>query len=265
MRRRYAWLMTVALLAPPASAFDVGDPWFYEPWEGPTQRIEFVYESLSRNLRLQYDAPMLGTPAGGPTMIGVAPPELGVSDEADVLFFRWVCVPTEMVSTQFDIGFTGGEGDEDSSLVLGGAARVLLTEGGPFQLAAQFDGHYIPGIEESGSGVSPINGPYQFVGEYRVHEFGVALLGSMTSQLSDGIRLMTYGGPRISTYQGRFESHADYSDTGERLWLNGETKQESVFGMVVGSRIDLGPHLSARIEGRLIEEQSLSGSLMVTW
>lgn len=265
MRRHDAWLLIFALLAPPAAAFDVGDPWFYEPWEGPTQRVEFVYESFSRNTRLQFDAPLLGTPATGPTMIGVAPPEVGGSEGGDVFLFRWAYLPIEMVATQLDIGFIGGSEEEDSSLILGGAARVLLIENGPFQLSGQLDGHYIPSVEESGSGFSSTAGPYQFVGEYRVHEFGFSLLGSMTTQVSQNVRAMTYGGPRVSTYRGRYESHADYSDTGERLWLNGDTKEESVFGLVLGTRIDLGQHFSARVEGRLVEEESISGSLMVSY
>ncbi|QDT70749.1 hypothetical protein MalM25_37050 [Planctomycetes bacterium MalM25] len=265
MPKPFALLLILAVLAPPAAAFDVGDPWFRGPEEGPANRIEFVYESMSRSLRTQLDRPLLGTPSTGPTMIGPQPAGESGRDKGDIFLVRWVHQPVEMVSTQLDVGFTGGEGDDGTSIIVGGAVRFLLKESGPFQLSTQFDGHYIPNVEQGGSGVSIVRGPYTYTGDYRVHEFGVAVLGSMTAEVNDQVRIMAYGGPRISTYRGRMESHADYPDTGDRIWLTGVTKQASVFGVVLGSRIDWGAHWSARVEARLIEEQSLSASLMASF
>lgn len=240
-----------------ALAFDVGDPTFRLTEEDPITRVEVFAEWFDRDVDLEYAAPRLGTPSTGPQIVGTSPPPRQVTEEADQLFVRWVFQPLPLLSTHFDVGFDGKSSGGDQVVTLGGAARVLLTESGPFQLST----HFVPEFSTYETGTTFSRGPYVSHGEYEAYEYGAALIGSMTANVTENVELVTYMAPRLSAYRGDFRAYADFSGTGERMWVDGVAKQSSPFGLAVGSRVAWGKHLSARVEGRFAGETSLTVGL----
>ncbi|MEO0529093.1 MAG: hypothetical protein AAF266_00815 [Planctomycetota bacterium] len=242
-------------------AYDVGEPSFRTRPNDSFFRFEVFHEWFDRDVDLHVDPPLLGTPAAGPLLIGNQIPPVATTQEADQVFVRWVLQPLPALSAQFDLGSDGESTAGDSVITLGGAARILLTENGPFQLSTQFSAHFVPKFDTYEAGVDPILGAYEDRGEFKAYEYGAALVGSMTTPLTENSEIMTYLAPRLSAYRGDYESIADLTDTGERLWLSARAEQSSPFGIAVGSRIWWGRHLSARVEGRFAGETSLSAGI----
>lgn len=263
MRKPFALLLALALLAPPASAFDVGDPWFRRPDDPRITRVEVAVDWNRRDVRMEYDHLLLGNPVSGPTSYFTPKPgDLSGTTRYDYLKTRLTYAPVGVATFHFDIGFDGETSNGDDVLLLGGSTHLLLLEGGPFALSAQLGVTFVPQVTTLANGVSDTRGPYTQHGDFDAHEYGAALLASMTAECSEDFMLMTYGGPRISAYRGEFRSYADFPDTGERIWLDGVEKQQSLFGLVLGARLDWGERWAGRVEGRLIEEASLTTSLI---
>lgn len=247
-------------------AFDVGDPSFRPDAESPRHQVEFLFDSIDRRVRNVYDRVVTGTAAGGPMGAFPAPPEDASSIDGNAMLVRTTWFPTELLSTQFDVGYNDQSSGGDTTLVLGGAARLLLLERGPFQLASQFSAHFVPDVDTKDSGVNPTLGRYVAQGEVGFNEYGLALLGSLELPTNDEWLATIYGGPRFSRVRGRATAVVDYENTifagtmpvGNRAWFSSVQKEETVFGAVLGLRIDCSDKWSARVETRLIEETSLS-------
>lgn len=220
---------------------------------------------MRRDINYEYDRLVRWPGGSGPPMFADAPPRRRGTDRADQIHIRFVYFPVETISAQFNVGVAGAFEEAQEVAVLGGAVRAMVAENGPFRLSAQFDAHFVPEFQQHSGGISPSLGPYQAHGELDVYEYGFSLIGSMSADLTESCCLMTYVGPRLSAYRGEMGSYADYSDSGDRFFLSGVAKQASLFGMVVGSRLDWGDHWYARVEGRLVEEQSLSVGLGSSW
>lgn len=246
------------LLAATAQGFDVGDPSFSREGD-KTERLEVFAEWMNRDIELEFDRLLIGTPASGP--IGVtstAPPSVGSDFDADVVYLRYTSYPTDLVALHFDVGFGGETSAGEQVVVLGGAVRGLLVENGPFQVTAQVDAHFVPEFRVRNAGFDSVLGTYTEQGEEDTYEYGFSLLGSMTAEWGEAGKLIFYLGPRLSAFRGEFSSVVDLHDTGDRLWLSGVAEQANLFGVVVGSRVEFNETWSARIEGRVGSESSLS-------
>lgn len=256
--RRLLALLAMVGISSCALAFDVGDPSFRLGVQDPIVRVEIFAEWFDRDVDLELSPARIGTPTSGPVFVGPTPLETSTSEEADLTWVRLVFQPLGIVSTQFDIGFDGESSAGDQVMTLGGAARILLTESGPFQLSTQVSAHFVPEFQSKETGTSPVLGPYTTNSDYEAYEYGAALIGSLTAYLSDTTQLVTYMAPRLSTYRGNFISYTDLANTGDRIWIDGVAEQSSPFGLAVGSRLSWGKNLSARIEGRFVDETSLT-------
>lgn len=261
---RIALLALLPLAAEEAIAFDVGDPTFPTLAE-PSTRFEIIYESMSRDVWMGIDRPRLQTSPGGPIAIATSEPaRIDGTEEADLLTARWVHHPISYFSAQFDLGLAGDSSGDDTQFVIGGAIRTLLTESGPFQLVSHIDAHFVPQFQTYDTGTSVTRGAFVSHGDYDAYEYGAALLASMTSTTDNGYVTTVYGGPRLSVYRGEMRSFADFAN-GDRMWIDGIVKQASPFGVVIGTRFHWGETWSARVEGRLVEEQSLSVGLSASY
>ncbi len=251
-------LTMLSLTAGRCSAFDVGDPSF-RGFDGENRwQFEWIGDWSRRNRRSSYNNMLIGTPAGGPTRYAPAPPGRTYSTEIDHWKFRVTHYPSELFALHFHVGSDGETGTGDDVIILGGAIRGLLAESGPFQLAAQMQADFIPEFTQRRDGFSDTLGPFSERSEYDAYEFGASLLASMRANYSDNLDIVTYAGPQVSAWRGEWDAVADFSDTGDRIWIGGIDKQKSYFGIVVGTRLNWGETWSARVEGRFLEEESLS-------
>jgi len=262
----------LALACAPAQAFDVGDPSFRLEEESPVLEVEGVYERFSRSVRLKRDHYLVGSPAG-PVGVSNAVGRSRETQEVSPGFVRFIYHPCALVATQFDLGLDGESSGGDQVVLLGGAARVLLYDHGPIRLATQFSAHFIPEFETLDRGVHPTLGAYEARGDMELQEYGLTVVGALRVPVSQSVHAVLYGGPRVSAHRGEFNAVADYTNqflvggvpVGSRAWFSGVTKQASPFGAVIGLRTDWGRHWRTRVEGRLIEEQSVSIALAASY
>ncbi|MEQ8847100.1 hypothetical protein [Botrimarina sp.] len=267
--RPLALALLAGSLAAPAAALDVGDPWFDEATPGPPVRLEVAYVDLRRGVELQSQPMRLGTAASGPAVVGPTLPPVKGHAEIEHALLRLSASPTARLAGQVDIGIGGSDDDGDHLVLVGGALRVLIGETGPLRLAAQASGHWISPHTERMSGVDPSWGSFAAIQKSDYSEAGVALLGSFDAPLGEVAWLSVYGGPRFSAFGGSVDAVFDYENpivvggtpVGDRIWLSGETEQESLFGIVVGARVDLGDVWTLRTEARLVEESSFTVSV----
>lgn len=245
-------------------AFDVGDPSF--SFDGDkTERLEFFALWMQRDLVRNHDRALRGTAAGGPTSISDLPPRTDFTLEEDYGFLRYTFYPNDQLAGNFDIGYAGEAPGGEDAFVIGGAFRALLHDGGSFQVSSQIDAHFVPEYGWQQTGVSETLGPYDETAEIDYYEYGISLLASYTTEPYEGGKLMVYGGPRLSRFRAEHSAYADFSDSGDRIWISGIDKEESPFSIVLGSRMELNELWSLRIESRLVNEESLSVGFSMTY
>ena len=199
---------------------------------------------MARDITLEYDRLLIGTPAAGP--LGAATftlPRVGSDFDADIACLRYTGYPADSLAFHFDLGFAGESTGGEQAIVVGGAVRGLLAENGPLRLAAQFDAHFVPETRHFDTGVDPILGPYTGHGEEDTYEYGLSLLGSMAAEWGEAGSLVVYAGPRVSVFRGEFSSYVDLHDTGDRLWISGVAKQDDPLGVVAGAAGRVQPGL----------------------
>lgn len=93
----------------------------------------------------------------------------------------------------------------------------------------------------------------------------MALIASRRWDTEENGSFVLYGGPRASAFRGDYVYDVSYMNSGDNLVITGDIKESSVLGVFVGAVHELNEHASARIEARLIGEQSISASIQIAY
>lgn len=199
----------------------------------------------------------LGLISGGPT---AARPLFRVEDdiEGGILSARWIRHWVPALSTQLDLGVTGLGDVADATVLIGGAVRWNIGNTGPIAYAAQVGLSYLPGRDVDVTGVSSDGFALTGVEEFDVFEYGGAFLASMVIAQNDHARSTVYTGPRVSALRGDYSAVIDAPVAGTRMWVDGDIEETQPFGWVLGVHADCNGRVNFRVEGRVVDEASLS-------
>lgn len=248
-------------LASNALAIDVGDPVSRSDTKGGF-RVEGIFEHLDRKVDAMLDAREFVTSEGS---IAIGDLNATQAVTANMALLRATFLGADALSVYVDLGVADPSGADSSPLVVGGGMRLMVYESSTARLVGFVNGHYVGTHELSLTSDVPQLGRRTITGDTDFYELGGGLLLTFSSYMSPRVRAIPYGGLNLSALRGELAADVAYPDLGVSDQQKVDLQEEARVGAVIGLSLVFDERFSARVEGRVFTESSISAGLGLTF
>jgi hypothetical protein len=229
-----------------APAIDVGDP-IYRGDLNKNSRLEIIYERYDREAELEFSA------------LGGKDTEQANAD-VDLLYLRWTLLQWDSVAAHLDLGVLDDDEADSTPLLLGTGLRFRAYQSDRIQVSLFTAGHYIPNYDLEDRTLINDNGqPIEFSGDREFYEVSAGALVSFPTPI-DHTTLIPYAGVAYSVLGGASDFNLSSQALGLSIDTDVDIEEDSPILVVVGLSCLIREGFSARIEGRLAGDESISGS-----
>lgn len=223
-------------------------------------RVEVVFESLNRDLKVEFDPLLFSAPRLGDTELD---PEDGSADSvvrANMFLLR-LGLP---VGTRGAFHVDGGLADlvdaENTSLTMGGGIDLLLVQRNLLEVTVFGSGVYVFNSEFERKVFDVDLGELNIQGDADFYELGGGLRVAHPFILDEETQIAPYWGLLLSELRGEFDFTGDLSERPSETKGTADIKEEGVFSVILGWAWRMGGTHGLRFEGRLLDQQSFSGA-----
>lgn len=237
-------------------AADAGDP--YTAASIKNVQVEFIYEKYDRDVELS-ESQFTATGPGGVIPFTVSG-ESG-SQEEDRFMARLSLPAGNKMVIYLDGGITDSKDSVDPVAIFGGGLRVLAYESETVNATVFGSLHYVPEIEYKLSEFDVDLGRGDFTQKESYWEANGGVNLSHSFPLGEGAALTPYGGIMISVLQGDEDFEAIFPDVGVTVKGSGDLEDDGVVGLFGGVAFKFSDNLGVRIEGRFLNQTSISAAL----
>ncbi len=221
-------------------------------------RIELIYERYNRDVELSGGRFSATGPAA--TVPFVLPNRSALQEEERVsarLHF-----PTgRKIDVYLDAGMSKPEGSEGVVPIFGGGIRLLAYKGRSFDASIVGFGTYVPKIEYKASTLDPSLGNIESEQEESYWEAGIGLELHRSFTLKKGFRFKPFGGFAVSFLRGDEDFLDRYTNLGVTVIGTANLEEDGLLSLYGGFSFLLNRKFSLRIEGRFVNQTSLSAGL----
>ena len=126
-------------------------------------------------------------------------------------------------------------------------------------------GYYIPDIEYKHSGLDIDLDYYEYTQKESYYEIGGGMAISKVIELDEQNKLIPYGGVIVSILKGDEDYKVVYPDLGVTLTDTGDLENDGVLSLFVGMAYQFHTNWAARLEGRFLEESSISAGILFSF
>lgn len=243
-------LLSFHITSSSASAFDVGEPAFGADI-GNNARIEFVYEKFKRDIKLTSFTVRV------PGVVEERVPSETLKVEADAYIARLTIRMGDRAALFIEGGLL--EFDEyDDSWQAGGGFRYALVQAEHYDVSMFLAGRYAGDAKYKERGVDPLLGPYEFTETDKVYEAGGGFLVSSKVALDQHIAVRPYAGILLSVMRGEVEAKQTFDLFADVIEVDADVEEDGLVSLVAGLALLFGDSGGIRVEGRFIDQSSVS-------
>ena len=239
-------------------AADVGGPAI--PAKTDNIGINIIYERYKRDVKLssrECVIRMLGDEITLP-----ASSESGVQDEVRLMARLSFPVGSRAL-IHLDGGVTDSEASQDVDPILGGGFRVLAYQSDAIDVSIFGSAHYVPKIEYEFYFTNIDLNTLTFNQEESYWEANGGVVLSHPVALESGPELTLYGGLMISVLEGDEDWEIQFSDVGEVGEREGQLEDDGAVSVLGGLACQFNEQVGMRVEGRFVNQTSLSVAVVV--
>lgn len=239
------------LLSLSTPALDTALPFYGEDLDARIT-VEMLVEDMKRDIR-QQDA------FTGETFDG--------EQKEKRLIARVTGYPTERIQVYGLLGLANSEDADNFAPMLGGGIRARVGSMGGFRLGALAGGYWVEGIEYTSPGVlTPFE---EFAASYReesYYEWGLGLVIDRAWLVTSRTQLVPFAGMTWSMMQADGKETFAYPTTGRIVHDDQvDFEDDSPFALVGGLALLVNRNFGLRIEGRFVDQTSLSAGLFFSF
>jgi len=241
----------------PARAFDVDAPAFGSD-VGERIQVSFIVDHVDRDIELEPDTFITTGPAGTiPTDL----PEADAEFEGTFFGLRASAPLGEKVVVFADASIADVEDSDDAAFLIGGGARLEAYRRGPFHLALFGAGRYIPELDFDSRTFDVVLGNVDISEENEFYEINGGVLAAYEWELDGEASLLPYVGGMVSIFRGDSDVTFDFEDVAVTSTGGGDIEEESLANVIVGLAFRFAEAAGFRVEGRFIDQTSVSGGV----
>ena len=249
-----------------AYAADIGAPITKADVNGVV-RTELIYEKYDRKVELSSVNVTETSTIGGTTTYTVEG-ETGKQEEKRIILRLLVPVGENMIIFG-DIGKTDSKDSAEARPFGGLGLKYLGYNKDNTRIGFFIQGHYVSEIEYNWQDVDPIYGPGTWTQQESYYEISTGLNVAKTFLLDNKTQLVPYAGAMISILNGEEEFNVCYgcNTFGPALKItgSGELKDDGIFSVFAGADLKFRSNFGFHMEGRFINQSSLSASLFMSF
>ena len=261
-------IIVYIMLSHLAYAADIGAPITKADVNGVV-RAELIYEKYDRKVEFpatSFTAVGNFIPGGSATF--TVDPDTGKQEEKRVILRLLVPVSDNMI-IHGDIGSTDSKDSEGSVPLLGLGLKYVGYNKNDTRIGFFIQGHYITEIEYETQDIDPTYGPGTISQKETYYEISTGLNVAKAFLLDDKTKLVPYVGAMISILNGKEDYTACYGCGSGGPALNitgsGDLKDNGIFAIFVGADLKFESNFGFHMEGRFINQSSLSASLFMSF
>lgn len=244
-------IVLTAWLAATAQATDVGLP-LHSTATGDAGNMEFYFERFHRDIRQEF--------IDGPA---------NARQKEDRVIERINIHAGSRAALFAELGATRSDQAEHTVPLLGAGLALRLYEGPALNVNAFASGTYIHGIEYRQGGYVTYSEPGYIWAEYPTveqeetyYELNGGLTASRIFQLSRKIHWTPYAGLMLSELDGREEYKVTYRVNARTETQRGDLQGDGALCLLGGFGLTFGKDWCLRLEGRFVNQASVSAGLV---
>ena len=225
-------------------ALDVGSSIYSRVFEGKTS-MEVFYESYERKIEMPQE--------------GV---DISENDQKeDRVVARLNMAGTEKVIIHLDLGLTDSDESKGYEPLFGGGF-IIRAYSNSINVDVFGSGYYVPEIKYEDSGYDSKGRYFEYSQEENYFEIGGGIALSKEFELDRQFSLIPYGGIFISILEGDEDYEYNWPGLGKEV-TDGEITNEGLLNLFLGVGVQIGHNWGIRVEGRFVEESSVSAGVLL--
>jgi len=239
-------------------AADVGGP--ASPAKMEKIGINIIYEKYRRDVEISSREHVLRIPGDEVTVPAFS--ESGVQDEVRLMARLSFPVGSRAL-IHLDGGVTDEESSQDVDPILGGGVRVLAYQSNAIDVSIFGSAHYVPKREYKFYFTDIDLNTLAFAQEESYWEANGGVVLSHPVALESGPELTLYGGLMISVLKGDEDWEIQLSDFGEVGEYEGQLEDDGAVSVLGGLACQFNEQVGMRVEGRFVNQTSVSVAVVV--
>jgi len=233
-----------------ALAVDIGDPLYRGQLNDSPVRVEAIYDNFKRDYKMD------GTVSVGTHDLG----SISGTDSTDITIYmlRAHLLPSKTLDVYVDGGVIDKKSDYTSQpFIVGGGAKILVTEKEGFSLSALGMAHYVTSYDVKSNGYDQDLGNYSSAVSANWWEAGVGALAAYDYSLDPKTHVIPYAGALVSLWRGNADVDMTYNRYSGAVSGSATLQEDGPLSAILGCSL-LMQTWTIRVEGRFIAEKSVS-------
>ncbi len=240
-------------------AADTGGPVYAHAQNGGA--LSFIYERYERDVEFSTFRGVSTGPGG--TFDYIEPGESGKQEEDRILGrLSWLIGTATL---HVDVGMTDSKESEGYEFMFGGGFRVMPYQSDTIDISLFANGHYVPRIKYKASITDFELGRINFEQDEKYWEASAGMILSRNIPLDNNASLAPYGGFMLSIFRGDVDITIDFPDLATTAREKADLDDDGIFSLLGGVALHLDDVWSARVEGRFINQSSISVALTMAF
>jgi len=254
-------IIVFVMLSHLAYAADIGAPITKADVNGVV-RAELIYEKYDRKVEFsKVDFTAVGP---GGTASFTVDGDTGKQEE-DRIMLRLIVPVSDKMSFHGDIGTIDSKDSEGAVPLFGAGLKYVGYNKNDTKIGLFVQGHYISEIEYKAQDIDAILGPGTYTQKESYYEISTGLTVAKVLLLDEQTNLIPYAGAMISFLNGKEDFKFQYPSSGVVITGKGDLNDNGIFAVIAGADLKFESNFGIHMEGRFVNQSSVSASLFMSF